>query len=446
MAELFEKYLKVRDIENLTFREYLGLVGYIRPKSPMAGRDKGATMRVAGGVQLVEVPKLPVIGGLPLLVLLVDFEDNPGHRPASEYEEMLFSSGTVATGSLRDFYKEVSGGRVDVTGSVHGWYRMPKPYSYYVDNKSGVDGVYPRNAQKMAEDAVLAARNAGVNFPASLDKLHTGSITGLFIVHAGPGAEVIAPPLQKRRIWSHKAPFASPIEVTTGLWASTYLTVPEDCRVGVCAHELGHLAFQWDDFYDPNYNDDGSEWDGSGTWDLMAGGSYNGDSLRPAHPAGLHKSQHGWVTVQTVVSSAAAVRIPPYTATGGKVVRVVGPHFRPTQSLLLENRSKFGFDSDLAGAGLLVWRVDTRLEQVNAQQPAMYLIQADGNHDLDRPGDFDTGDDGDPFPGSSGRDALGDQGSISTSFPDETASKISLSNIRLDSVTLEIVLDINIQV
>jgi transposase len=31
-----------------------------------------------------------------------------------------------------------------------------------------------------------------------------------------------------------------------------YLTFPEDCKMGVCAHELGHLAFQWEDFYDPN--------------------------------------------------------------------------------------------------------------------------------------------------------------------------------------------------
>jgi hypothetical protein len=26
-------------------------------------------------------------------------------------------------------------------------------------------------------------------------------------------------------------------------------------------------------FYDPNYDEDGMEWDGSGVWDLMAGGS-----------------------------------------------------------------------------------------------------------------------------------------------------------------------------
>lgn len=78
------------------------------------------------------------------------------------------------------------------------------------------------------------------------------------------------------------------------LEASVYLTDSQNCRLGVCAHELRHLVFQWDDFYDANYDEDGQYWDGSGAWDLMAGGSYDGDSQRPAHPAGLHEMQHGW--------------------------------------------------------------------------------------------------------------------------------------------------------
>lgn len=444
MAQLFADYLKAREVDKMSFREYLRMIGYLHTESPMAGRDCGNSYRVDRDARLVDVPQFPITGPLSMIVLLVDFSDNIGHRPRSEYAEMLFSAETFATGSLRDYYQEVSGGRVDVTGTVHGWLRMPKTYAYYVDNKSGVDGVYPRNAQKLAEDAVVVAKSQGISFPASLDKLGTSAITALFIVHAGPGAEVIRPPLQKRRIWSHKAPLASPVEVAPDLWATTYLTVPEDSRVGVCAHELGHLAFQWDDFYDPNYAEDGSQWDGSGNWDLMAGGSYNGAGHRPAHPAGLHKSQHGWVTVETIVASRTGVRIPPYDASGGKVVRVVGPRFRTTQALILENRRKQGFDADLSGEGLLVWRVDTRLKQINADHPAMYLVQADGNHELDRPEDFNTGDAGDPFPGTSVRTALDDHGAISTSFPNEGASGIAFSNIHVDAQTGDVILDISV--
>jgi immune inhibitor A len=171
MKQLYRDYLDVLKSEKMSFRDYLALIGYLTAETPIEGQDSGNALRVERNARLVEVPRLPVTGNLPIIVLLVDFSDNVGHRPVSEYEEMLFSNETLATKSLRDFYKEVSGGRVDVTGTVHGWLRMPKTYAYYVDNKSGLEGVYPRNAQKMAEDAVLAAKEAGVNFPAALDKL-----------------------------------------------------------------------------------------------------------------------------------------------------------------------------------------------------------------------------------------------------------------------------------
>ena len=51
-------------------------------------------------------------------------------------------------------------------------------------------------------------------------------------------------------IWSHKWVIPDGVDDGNGVAASTYLTVPEDCRVGVCAHEWGHLAARWADFYD----------------------------------------------------------------------------------------------------------------------------------------------------------------------------------------------------
>ena len=127
----------------------------------------------------------------------------------------------------------------------------------------------------------------GVTFEPQLDKFNQGIVTALFIVHAGRGAEVMPPSTRGHEIWSHKWNVRNPVQVGPNLAVTIYLVVPNDCKVGVCAHELGHLAFQWQDFYDPNYDEDGKEWDGSGLWDLMAGGSYNGGGARPAHPAGL---------------------------------------------------------------------------------------------------------------------------------------------------------------
>ena len=199
----------------------------------------------------------------------------------------------------------------------------------------------------------------------------------------------------------------------------------------MCAHELGHLAFQWQDFYDPNYDEDGMEWDGSGVWDLMAGGSYNGNGARPAHPAGLHKLQHGWITSRTLTKSGA-LTLRPYTPSYGRVARIKSPAFGPKQYLLLENRKRSGFDFSLPGEGLLVWRVDESGQQETPNAPGLFLVQADGRNDLNDPNDWNQGDAGDPFPGSAGKKALSDAGATSTSFPGQR-SGITLHAITRDA-------------
>ena len=443
LAHLHADYRRYRDRAKkpVSFKKYLRRIGFTDPTANLENGDTG-TRHAPKGIELVQVPSRQVKGSVRVIVLLVDFSDNPGHRPATEYEDMLFSKNTFQTGSLRDFYTEVSLGQVDVTGSVHGWLRMPQKYSYYVNNQSGT-GPYPKNCQKLAEDAIAAALKKKVPFPAALDTFNDGAITALVLVHAGHGAEVMASKAaQDAAIWSHKAGMHKVVKINSSLSATNYLTVPEDCHMGVCAHELGHLLFQWDDFYDPNYDEDGSEWDGSGVWDLMAGGSWNNGGITPAHPAGLHKSQHGWVTIRDVTATTSGIVLPPYSAKSGTVVRIRTPHFKPTQCIILENRRRVGFDRMLPGEGLLVWLVDTKMEQINPDRPAMILVEADGRHDLETPDDQDEGDAGDPFPGTSGAHQVGDTGKISTSFPG-TKSGVTIKGITMNgngSVAFDVII------
>ena len=452
MASLYMEYLRVGKPQGLTFFQYIAVVGYANPAHNKQGMDDASQLSIhEGHIDLIQIPQQPLTGNLHVKVLLVDFPDRQGVLPAHHYEDLLFSQGTHPTGSMYDYYREVSLGKVDVTGSVDGWLRLPQPYSFYTNNESGIFGQgasasYPRNAQRMAEDAVRAAQQFGVNFELELDALNQGTITALFIIHAGRGAEEMHPAVRRSEIWSHKWNTSAPIAVAPGLSAYTYLAVPNDCKVGVCAHELGHLAFQWQDFYDPNGSNDGKEWAGTGDWDLMAGGSWNGSGVRPAHPAGLHKLQHGWIDVdETIFVQGAprdiAMELEPYTAVSGKVVKIVSPHFNDKQYLLLENRKRAGFDTDLPGEGLLVWRVDERMEMFQPGKPGLLLIQADGLHKLEA-ANWDQGDAGDPFPGSAQRTTLTPLGDISTSFPSQPSSNVTLDNIQLDSATGRITLDV----
>ena len=111
----------------------------------------------------------PVVGTRRAIVLLVDFSDAPATRTQAHYNDLLFSTGTFATGSMRDFYREASYGQLDVVGEVSGtggptagWYRAPQPKSFYTNGKNGF-GTYPQNAQKLVED-ILALADSHVNF------------------------------------------------------------------------------------------------------------------------------------------------------------------------------------------------------------------------------------------------------------------------------------------
>lgn len=436
MSSMYADYLRIDTGPDITFPQYLASIGFTNPAANVHGMDDAAFMRSSeSGLELISVPEKKIQGALRVKVLLIDFPDQQGVLPITHYQQLLFSKDTYPTGSMRDYFREVSLGKVDVNGSVHGWLRMPNNYSFYTNGESGMSGgSYPRNAQRMAEDAVTAARAAGVEFEAALDVLNEGTVTALFIIHAGLGAETLNRTIGGQHIWSHKWGMRNPVKLADGLYASTYLTVPNDAKVGVCAHELGHLAFQWEDFYDPNYGEDGKEWDGSGSWDLMAGGSYNGNGHRPCHPAALHKSQHNWVKV-TEVRESGEFTLAPHSATGSEILKLVSPKYRTGQYLMLENRAKTGFDSDLPGEGLLVWQVDETASMFAPDKPALLLVQADGRRQLETPNDWNTGDAGDPFPGSASRTELNDRGNISTSFAGGEDSGINLRNIQRDSVT-----------
>lgn len=251
-----------------SFSQFLVATGYENPAHNLEGLDVELVGVLRDGeVMRIRIPKKAITGDLHVIVLLVDFPDLAGRLPEEYYMDLLFSHGDYPTGSMSEYYYKVSSGQVNITGEVHGWLRMPQNYTYYTNGHSGMTDrlgreYYPRDARRLAEDAVEVALAAGVQFDPKLDILGEGTITALFLVHAGRGAEYLHPSIRGDHIWSHKWDMVRPKEVAPDLWAVTYLAVPQEAKLGVCAHELGHLAFQWQDFYDPNHNEDGDEWDG----------------------------------------------------------------------------------------------------------------------------------------------------------------------------------------
>jgi len=362
----------------------------------------------------------------PSIVILVDFDDNEGTTPRSHFEELLFSVDTYPTGSMRDYYLENSYGLVDIQGEVTTWLRMPNDYTYYVAGQMGF-GPYPRNAQKLVEDAVVAA-DPFVDF-SQFDADNDGYVDALFVVHAGPGYEETG---NSNHIWSHKWFTRTPVPVD-GVYVYEYSMEPENGRIGVFCHELGHV-FGLPDLYDYGYDSQGL-----GMWSVMAGGSWGNWGATPVHFDAWSKKALGFVVPEVIEENVRDFHFLPVEDTA--LVVLLWTNGNPSnQYFLAEERRKKKFDLYLPGEGLLIYHID-ELKPGNDEQwyppdhvdyghYKVALEQADGRWDLEK--NYGSGDEGDPFPGSTNNTSFG-----SWTWPDSRDYNFNLTFVNVKNIRAE---------
>ena len=338
--------------------------------------------------------RAPLRGALRVIVVLVDFPDkkmSTKHNRA-HFQDLFFSRAKLPTGSVAEYFSEVSHGLVDIVGEVVGPYTLPKKITEYANNASGTGNAQP-NARTMARHAAELA-NAQVDFK-PYDNDGKGFVDAFIVVHAGAGAEQTG---SRNDIWSHKWVLPNGEYNADGTKIYAYLTVPEDSKIGVCCHELGHLLFGWPDLYDV----DGTS-EGLGNWCLMAGGSWNGSGDVPAHPSAWCKSQQSWVKVvnqtQNELLTIADVK------DQQTIYRLWKDGAQGREYFLVENRQRRAYDRLLPGDGLLVYHIDDAIESnADERHPKVALVQADGRGDLNN--GANRGDAGDAYPGTSANRTL----------------------------------------
>ncbi|KAF2033534.1 M6 metalloprotease [Setomelanomma holmii] len=373
--------------------------------------------------------RMPLRGKIRVVVILVEFTDvklNSGSK--ERMEDLWFSTNRVATGSVNEYYSEVSNGAIELDGEVLGPFELNHKLSYYADRHTGRGWAEPNTQTMVDETFAMVADNSLLGLK-EYDNDGNGYVDAFVVVHAGRGAEETG---DTHDLWSVKWTLPEEREVD-GVKVYGFMTVPEDVKCGVCAHEIGHLVFGWPDLYNPGHVSSGVA-----NWCLMGYGSWGAGGDRPVHPSAWCKASQNWVeivnetdnheiTLEDVKSSRKVHRL----WTNG--------NSEDQEYFLIENRQLNGFDEYLPGRGLLVWHVDEDVHHnADEEHPKVRLVQADGLGQLK--GNWGRGDAGDAFPGFAGVSQLSTVSVPSSKAYCGSDTYVSITNIAAvaSSITMEL--------
>jgi immune inhibitor A len=104
-------------------------------------------------------------------------------RGASQrFQDLFFSTGKIETGSVTEYYTDVNGGKISLTGEIAGPYRMLLKLADYAHGANGLGTVSP-NLQTLG--AVTGYINFGL-----YDNDGNGYVDAFIVIHADMGGEV----------------------------------------------------------------------------------------------------------------------------------------------------------------------------------------------------------------------------------------------------------------
>ncbi len=316
----------------------------------------------------------PTTGENNLLLILANFTDTNTTYSQSSFNNMMNQNNYSGVGSFKQYYLEVSYGQLTVNTTVIGWVTVPNNHDYY--------GPQSRWAE-FARDAVYAA-DPLIDY-SQFDNDGNGSVDGVAIYHQGKGQETTG---DTSDIWSHSFSLVGGGYYVTldGVQISDYTMQAEKqywsmAGIGVICHEFGH-NLGTPDFYDTDYQTNGSQ-DGTGEWDIMGSGAYNGGGDRPAHHNMWSKTYYGWVQPQELYYDGN-ITIP--SSTSNPVVYFFNTPVNG-EYIMLENVQQTGFNAGVPGNGLLVYHADenwisSHLNQNNintTSHQGFYIVPAQGS-------------------------------------------------------------------
>ncbi|MBK8808082.1 MAG: M6 family metalloprotease domain-containing protein [Bacteroidales bacterium] len=332
---------------------------------------------------LSDVPgMLNRIGDVKGLTLLIDFADEPATMAKTEIEDFVNKTGYSNysnKGSVKDYFYDVSHGKLIYTNHVTAYYRAAQPKSYY-----DIEGTYAK-AQELVQEALKWLDNTQ-DFDFSQLSNDNGAVLAVNVMYAGtPDAG------WGTGLWPHSGWLNTRFTSNDGVSVRRYQMsdINDRLSIGTFCHENGHLLMGWADLYD--YDDDSN---GTGRYCLM---SYT-DNKNPLPPNAYFRYRAGWETAMSL--NDLTIGITCSLVSNSNQSYWYFNTANKNEFFIIESRNKVGRNSGIGDGGLLIWHVDALGSNNNQDMTAashyeVSVEQADGLSELEK--NINNGADNDLF-------------------------------------------------
>jgi M6 family metalloprotease-like protein len=315
------------------------------------------------------------------LTILIDFSDCPQEIPKKEMDDLINKTGYSGfgnNGSMRDYFYDISEGKLLYNNDVFGYYRAKNPKSYYNDiNSKGRD-------KELVYEALEFMKQNSYDF-SKLTINDSRMAVAVNVLYAG-----------ERNVYWGVGLWPRQGEIDKFYVGDIYISkyqisnIGTSPTIGTLVHENCHLLFDYPDLYD--YQDDSA---GVGQYCIMGRST---DKTNPQPPnAFLRSVISGWGSVTKLNDVPDNTKIT-IKANSPDVFIYYGPNIN--EFFVIECIAKKGRWSDMPDEGLAIWHVDVngRNDYQDMSPDRHYMVsleQADGLNELEK--NINGGGEGDLF-------------------------------------------------
>ena len=392
------------------------------------------------------------------LVILLQYQDvkfqNDSATTNNAYKRYFNEEGYNEggnAGSVRDYFKDQSYGKLTIDFDVVGPYTVANEMAYYGAHYTDDSGTEHNDTHPalMVREGVDAAHKDGVNFT-KYDWDNDGVVDQVFVIYAGYAE---AQGAAKETIWPHEWVLAAE-DVSVkydGVRINTYGCTAElrgsegttMDGIGTACHEFTH-CLGLPDMYDTQGDNYGMAY-----WDVMCAGSYNDDSCTPAGYTSYERWFSGWMEPTELKEMTTISNMPPLEKE--PVAYILYNEKNKNEYYLLENRQPVKYDKGLFGHGMLVVHVDYSSSAWNSNtvnttkgHERMTIIAADNEYSEQRYWDsqkqiiYSPSMAGDPWPGTSGNTMLGNYTTPAATLYNANKDGQKLMSKAIDNITEDV--------